>query len=143
MAFEISPSEVWVGEVEDRPGALAEKFEALLRSGANLEFTIVRPSANVMSDSSLLFVAPLVGEEQIRGAEGAGLNRSGGPHCLRIVGPDLPGLLARIARTLADAGIRVSGLWASVLENRSVTYVQLESGAEVKRAEQTLRPVLG
>ena len=62
MTHEITTVDLWFGEVEDRPGALAEKLEALLRAGANLEFAIMRPASDVLVGTSLLFVAPLVGD---------------------------------------------------------------------------------
>jgi UTP:GlnB (protein PII) uridylyltransferase len=63
-------------------------------------------------------------------------------HALRVIGPDRPGLLAEIARTLADAGIRIDGLWAAALGGRAVQYVRLESYTAAKRAAQILTPKL-
>jgi len=142
MGYEITTVDLWFGEVEDRPGALAEKLEALLRAGANLEFAIMRPSSDVLAGTSLLFVAPLVGEAQTRAAREVGLDRSAALHALRIIGPDRPGQVAGIARTLADAGIRVCGLWAAAIGENSVQYLRLESSADAKRAAQLLAPRL-
>lgn len=141
MAFEITRVDVWAGEVLDRPGALADKLEALQHAGANLDFTIVRPSAD-MSGAWVLFVAPLVGADQIKAAEEVGVQKSGSLHTLRIVGPDRPGLIAGIARTLADAGIEISGLSAAALEDRCLLHIRLESGADAKRAARILAPRL-
>ena len=143
MSFEITTTDVWFGEIEDDPGAIADRLEALMRAGANLEFAIVRPAADVASGTNIMFVAPLAGETQMRAAEEVGLRRAGTPHTLRIAGPDRPGLLAGITRTLAEAGIRVSGMWASTFSERGVTYVRLESGASARRAAQLLAPKLG
>ena len=41
MAYEITKEDVWVGEIEDRAGAVAEKLEAVSRAGVDLEFVIV------------------------------------------------------------------------------------------------------
>lgn len=142
MSYEITTVDLWFGEVEDRPGALAEKLETLMRAGANLEFAIMRPASDVLAGTSLLFVAPLIGEAQTQAAREAGLDRSGSLHALRIIGPDQPGQVAGMARTLADAGIRVSGLWAAAIGDRSVQYLRLESGADAKRAAQLLAPRL-
>lgn len=142
MSYEVTTVDLWFGEVEDRPGALAEILEALLRAGANLEFAIMRPASDVLAGTSLLFVAPLVGEAQIQAAAEVGLERSAGLHALRIVGPDRPGQVAGIARTLADAGIRICGLWAAAIGDHSVQYLRLESSADTKRAAQLLVPRL-
>lgn len=143
MAFEITMVDVWTAELEDRPGALSEKVEALQRAGANLEFAILRPSAAVMSSMGLLFVAPIVGREQTKAAEEVGLEKDASLHALRIVGPDSPGLLAGIARTLADARINIAALWAAALGERSALYIRFRSNAEAKRAAQLLTAKLG
>ena len=142
MGFEITTADVWTGELEDRPGALAEKLEALQRAGANLEFVILRPSGDVMSSAGLLFVAPLVGQKQERAATEVGLEKNVSLHALRLVGPDRPGLAAGIARTLADARINITSLWATSLGDQSALYVRLESSSDARRAAQILAPVL-
>jgi hypothetical protein len=142
MAYEITTADIWVGDVEDRVDALPHMLETLYRAGADLDFAIVRPASDLSSDTSILFVAPLVGEEQIRAAAEIGLGKSGTLHALRITGPDRPGLTAGITRCLADANIRVSGLWAACIEDRSVFYLRLESAADAKRAAQILSPHL-
>ena len=82
------------------------------------------------------------GTEQTRAAREVGLERSTALHALRIIGPDRPGQVAGIARTLADAGIRVCGLWAAAIGDHSVQYLRLESSADTKRAAQLLAPRL-
>lgn len=142
MTTEITTADVWVGEVDDAPTTLADKLEILLRAGANLEFAILRPSADIMCGKSLLFVAPLVGAAQERAAAEAGLERSAALHALRIVGPDRPGQIAGISRALAEHGIRISAVWAAAFADHSVQYIRFESGADAKRAAQLLAPVL-
>jgi hypothetical protein len=143
MAFEISMVDVWSGELEDRPGTLAETVEALQRAGANLEIAILRPSADVLANIGLLFVAPLIGPAQTKAAEEVGLEKDASLHALRVVGPDRPGLLAGIARTLADARINITALWAAALGENSILYIRLESKADAKRAAQLLTARLG
>ena len=143
MAFEINTVDVWTCEIEDRPGALADKLEALQRAGANLEFAILRPSSDILSSTGLLFVAPVVGREQIRAAAESGLEKNASLHALRIAGADQPGLVAGIARTLADARINITALWAAAIGGSSALYVRVESGADAKRAAQILTEKLG
>ena len=143
MALEINMVDVWTSELEDRPGALADKLETLQRAGANLEFVILRPSGDVLSSTGLLFVAPVVGREQTRAAEEAGLEKNVTLHALRIVGPDQPGLVAGIARTLAHARINITALWAAAISGGSALYVRVESSADARRAAQLLTEKLG
>jgi len=47
MKLDVVREDVWAVGIEDRPGDLAEKLEALAQAGANLEFVIgclLRPS---------------------------------------------------------------------------------------------------
>jgi hypothetical protein len=139
MAFEVTMAEVWTAELEDRPGALAERVEALQAAGADLEMAIVRPSVNM----GLLCVAPIVGGAQTRAAEKIGLKKDSSLHALRIVGSDSPGLIASIARTLADAQIDISTVWAAALGKRSALYISFVSNSDANRAAQLLRAKLG
>jgi hypothetical protein len=143
MSFEITLVDVWTAELEDRPGTLADKMEALQRAGVNLEFAILRPSADVTADTGLLFVAPVVGAAQCRAAAEAGLRKDTSHQALRVVGPDRPGLVAGIARMLADARINITALWASALGEQSALYIRFDSNAEAKRASQRLIAKLG
>ena len=142
MAFEITREEVWAGEVEDRPGGLADSLEALMRAGANLDFVIVRPSAG-LPGTGVLFVAPLRGPQQTKAAEEIGLRKSATMHVLRIVGPDRPGQGAGIARALAEAGLNIGGLSAAAIEDRAIFYIRFDTDADAKRAAQVLTAKLG
>lgn len=141
MAYEITRVDVWAGEVEDRPGALAAKLEALERAGANLEFVVVRPLTEAHG-VGVLFAAPLIGTDQVRAAEEVGVRKAASMYVLRVIGPDRPGLVAGITRTVADAGINISGLTASALGDRAVAYLRFESDADARRAAQILTPRL-
>ena len=139
MAFEVTTADVWTAELEDRLGALAERVEALQAAGANLEMALVRPAGN----TGLLCVAPIIGDAQTRAAEKARLKKDASLHALRIAGSDSPGLIAGIARTLADARIDISAVWAAALGKRSALYISFASNADAKRALQLLRTKLG
>ena len=52
----------------------------------------------------ILFVWPIKGAKLIRAAHEAGFAKSGNIHGLRVEGANKPGLVAKIARALADAG---------------------------------------
>jgi hypothetical protein len=141
MAFEITRVNVWAGEVEDRPGALAEKLEVLQRAGANLEFAIVRPSAP-LSGIGVLYVAPLIGREQTGAGDEAGLRKAESLDSLRIAGPDRPGLLAGVTRLVAGAGINISGLSSAALGEQCVIYLRFERLADTERAAEVLARTL-
>ena len=141
MSYSITRVSVWVGEIEDHPGALADKLEALRRAGANLEFVIVRPTAP-LSSLGVLFAAPLIGKKQTETAATAGLRPTESIYGLRITGPDRPGLLAEICRALGNAGINISGVSAASLEGNAIFYLRMECDADADRATQVLQPLL-
>ncbi|MFQ5805293.1 MAG: amino acid-binding protein [Phycisphaerae bacterium] len=141
MAFEITRVDVWAGEIEDRPGGLARRLEAVMRAGANLDFVIARRQPE-KPGTSVVFLAPLHGPEQIRAAEDAGLTKATGLHSIRIEGPDRPGLCAGVAKTVGDAGINMRGLSAAAIGERCVFYIAFESDADAVRATQVLTPTL-
>jgi len=141
MPFAISRVEIWAGEIEDRPGQLAQQLECLARAGANLESVILRPAAP-LSGTGVLFVAPLVGEEQERAARHIGLRETRSIRAVRVEGPDRPGLIAHLARLLADAGLNINGLSSGVAAGNGVHYLRFNTEEAAERAAALLREKL-
>ncbi len=140
MSFEITKVDVWSGELNDRPGSLATKLEAVQRAGANLDFVIVRPLPE-KPGMGVVFLAPVFGAGQTRVAQDEGLNKANFK-ALRVVGPDRPGLGAAIARALADEGLNIRGLSAAAVQGHSVFYLRFETESDANRASQVLAGVL-
>ena len=136
MAFEITRVDVWAGEIEDRPGGLADKLETVMRVGANLDFVIARPADK--PGKAVVFITPLHGAEQTSAAEEAGLKKSSGMHSLRIEGPDRPGLTAGIARALAEANINIRGLSGARIQDKALFYLRFDTQDDAEKAAQTL-----
>jgi len=142
MSIDISSVDVWAGELEDRPGALASVLaQVTLCAGANLEFLVARPSPE-RPGCSILYVAPLNGPAQEDAAREAGLKRATHMHVLRLVGADRPGLLAGVAGTLAQADINIVGLTAASAKDISILYVRFASATDAQAAARLLAPVL-
>ncbi len=139
MAYRIRKEHVWVGAVEDRPGALAEKLDALSRGGLNLEMIIARVE---WSGRGMMFVSPLRTMEEIEVAELAGLQRADSELTLRIEGPNAKGLGAKITKILSDAKLSVIGYSAVALGPDSVTNVAFERDEDVERAREILETAL-
>ncbi len=141
MPFEISRADVWVGEVEDRSGALHERLEVLHQAGVDLEVALVRPAAP-LSGTGVLFVTPIVGVEQTRAARQCELRQTESIHAVRIFGPDRPGLIAEIARIIAAMGINLNGLSSAALVGHSVHYFRFECASDADRAVKILKAKL-
>jgi len=141
MNYGINRVEVWSGEVRDRRGALADMLKVVLEAGANLDFIIARPSP-VKPATGILYLAPLEGEAQLKAAQDAGLHPSSHIEALRVEGPDRPGLAEQITRTIADAGINVSGFTGGRMADRCVMYIRFERVDELEKAHDLLEATL-
>jgi hypothetical protein len=137
MAYEITKEDVWVGEIEDRAGAVAEKLEAVSRVGVDLEFLIAR-RAPEKPGTGVLFMAPLRGEDSVRAALQAGLSQWTSAATLRVEGPNRPGLGALITWTVANEGISVRGISGAKLGERSVFYLAFDSATDADKASEAL-----
>ncbi len=130
MKYTIETVGIWYGPVEDKPGGLAEKLEALSAAGISLEFV----DAN--RGSGLLFVSPVKGAKQIRAARRAGLEKADMMQAVRITGPDAAGLGARACRALGDAGISFRALSAIAAGKKSSLYFALDNKADALKAKR-------
>ena len=144
MAVEIAKVDVYAGEIEDRPGGLAEKLQILAAAGANLEFVIARRQhgEHEQGGKGLVFVAPIKGAKQTGAAKKAGLSKTH-LHSLRVMGANKAGMGAKIGRLLADAGINMRGLSAAAIGNKAVVYFAFDSEADTKKAATVLKGEFG
>lgn len=141
MRFKITKVDVWAGELEERPGGLNQKLEALAKAGANLEFVISR-RAPEKPGTGVVFLAPVRGAAQMRAAKNAGLSKAPSLYSLRVEAADWPGLGARITRAIAEAGINLRGLSAAAFGRRSVSYLAFDSDADARKAGRALKTAL-
>ncbi|MFQ5681698.1 MAG: amino acid-binding protein [Candidatus Binatia bacterium] len=141
MRYAISKVDVWAGPIKDRPGGLAQKLNALSSAKANLDFVIAR-RAPEKRGTGVVFLAPLKKASQTRAARKAGLKKADRLHSLRLVGPDRPGLGAKISLALAAADINMRGLSAAALNRRSVVYFAFDTRADANKAERILKKLL-
>ena len=136
MALKVSKADVWAATVEDRAGGTADKLEALSNAGANLEMLLARRTDE--PGKGVMFVTPLKGKA-LKAAETAGLGKPQTIYSVRIEGGDKPGLGAKIARALGDAGISFRGISAVAIGRKFVSYVALDSAEDQAKAVSTLK----
>jgi len=130
--------DTWAAGMEDKPGALADKLEALAAGGVNLEFVIARRAPD-KPGSGVVFVTPVKGAKQIAAAKKAGFSRSTALHAVRIEGTDKKGQGAAITRALADKGINLRGLSAAAIGKRFVAHVALDKAADAAKAMRVIK----
>ena len=141
MAYAINKVDVWSGEIEDRPGGLADKLTALSGAGANVEFLVSRRAPD-KPGTGVIFLTPIKGAKQKSAAQAAGLNTTDSVHSVRVEGPDRAGLGTKMTRVIADAGISLRGISAVALGRRAVTYFAFDSAADANTAIGVLRKTL-
>ena len=141
MAYEITKEDVWVAEIDDRPGGVADKLQALSRVGVNLEFMIGRRAPD-KPGKGVMFMAPFRGEEATRAALQAGLSHWTSASTLRIEGPDRSGLGALIAWTVANESVNMRGISGAKLGERSVFYVAFDDAKDADKASTALAEAL-
>jgi predicted amino acid-binding ACT domain protein len=124
--------------IDDRAGGAAEKLEALAKAGADLEIVFARRTPE-HPGQGILIAGPIEGAKVTRAAQEAGFKRSENIHGIRLEGTDKPGLGAKIARTLAEAGINFRGMQASVIGKNFLSFVALDSAEDAAKAVKALR----
>ncbi|HNQ21526.1 MAG TPA: ACT domain-containing protein [Phycisphaerae bacterium] len=137
MLYEVSRADMWVGELEDRPGALAERLDKLAALGANLESIVVQ-RAEDKPGVAQMYVSPLRGAA----ARETGLSKAGGLHTVRIEGPDRPGMAATISRAVGDAGINMRGFSGAAIGARHAIYITFDCMEDANQATQILLKTL-
>lgn len=141
MPYSIRKVDVWAAEIDDRPGGLTGKLEALAKAGASLEFIIARRAPD-KPGKGVVFLTPVRGAKQTGAAINAGLGTTDSLHSVRVEGPDRPGLGTKMTRALADAGINLRGLSAAALGRKSVAYFAFDSADDASNAIKLLRKAL-
>ena len=138
MKLDISRTDVWAATIDDRPGAVAEKLEALAAAGANLAFLIAR-RAPEQRGSGVLFVTPIKGAKQVKAAEAAGFQRTESLHSVCVEGPDKAGTIARLTKAVAAAGINLRGVSSAAIGKRFVSYLALDNDTDAAKAISVLK----
>jgi hypothetical protein len=138
MAIKASRHDVWMAVIDDRVGGAAEKLEALSAAGASLEVVLTRRTPE-HPGQGVLFASPIEGKKVLAAAEQAGFHRAENIHGVRIESPDKPGLGAKMARCLADAGISFRGMNGMSVGKNSLTFIAVDSADDAAKAVKALR----
>jgi len=137
MELLVEKEEVWAASIEDKPGALATVLQGLAAAGADLDFIIVR-RAPEKPGTGVVFVTPIRGDREIRAATTLGFSATSTLHSVRVEGPNQPGIAAKIAQQVADAGINMRGFSAAALGAQFVAHVGLDSAEDASRVVELL-----
>jgi hypothetical protein len=135
--LKISKVDVWAAGLQDKPGALAKKLDALAQGGANLQFVISRRTDK--GGRGVVFVTPIQGSKQVRAAKAAGFKKTPTLQSVRVQAASRRGALARITRALADAGINLRGCSGAALGGEGVLHFAFDSRGDANKAMRVLK----
>jgi predicted amino acid-binding ACT domain protein len=86
-----------------------------------------------------MFVTPVKGAKAVKAAQEAGFGKPQNIHSVRIEGGDKPGLGAKIARALGDAGVSFRGVSAVAIGRKFISYVACDSAEDQAKAIAVLK----
>lgn len=138
MKVDVSTVDVWAVSIDDKPGALFEKLDALARAGADLEFVIARRS-HEKPGKGVAFVTPVKGPRQIKAARKAGFEKTKSLHGIRVATGNKPGYAAELTMRLAEAGINLRGLSGAAIGNRAIFHIAFDSAADANKAKHLIK----
>jgi hypothetical protein len=130
--------EVWVASVEDKPGALGNKLAALAEAGADLSFIIAR-RAPEKPGTGVVFVTPLRGDQEIDAATEEGFSVSHHLHSLQVEGRNEPGIAAKVAQKMGQAGLNLRGFSGAVIGTQFVLHLGFDTAEAAQKAIAVLR----
>jgi hypothetical protein len=133
--------DVWSATIEDHPGGLKEKLEALAIAGADLEFLIAR-RLHEAPGKGIVFLTPLRNQREIQAAEKIGLKKNSHVYSVRVIGPDEPGIAYRVTVALADEAINVRGVSAGRVGREFVMFLAFDTENDADRAAARLNKAL-
>jgi predicted amino acid-binding ACT domain protein len=133
MDLDVERVDVWAAPIKDQTGSLASLLKGLHKAGTDLQFVIARRSAD-MPGMGVVFVTPLQGEQETRAASRLGFNVTQSLQSIRIRGQDRAGIVADLMQALADGGINLRGLSASVIGSQFIAYMGVDSPDEAMKA---------
>ena len=138
MTLRVSRVDLWTVTIDDRAGGTADKLEPLSNAGANLEFVFSRRTPE-QPGRGMLFVTPVKGAKVVQAAQAAGFTKPENVHSARIEGANKPGVTAKTARALANAGISFRALSATGIGSKFVSYVALDTAEDAAKAVSLLK----
>jgi hypothetical protein len=138
MALKVSRVELWTASIDDRAGGAADKLDPLSKAGANFEFVFSRRTPE-QPGNGILFATPVKGAKVVQAAQAAGFTKPENLHSVRIEGTNKPGVTAKVARTLANAGISFRALSATGIGSKFVNYVALDTAEDAAKAVSLLK----
>ena len=138
MALKVQRVETWAASLEDTPGSLATKLNALSKARVNLQFVIARRAPD-KPGTGVVFVTPIKAAAGRRAADAAGFQKTNKIHTVQVQGPDKPGQAGAMVQALADGALNLRGVSAAAIGSKFIAYIALDTRADAAKAARLLR----
>ena len=138
MRMDIDRVDVWAASIEDRPGGLAEKLDALAQADIDLEFVNARRAPD-KPGQGVVFVMPINGARKIRAARKASFEKTKSLHGIRIATGNKPGFSSELARKIADEGINLRAFSGASIGNRAIFYLAFDTNTDANKALRLIK----
>jgi|SRR5215475_7177591 len=130
---------LWRGEVDSRPGALAEVLDPFVNTGTDLQ-VVMRYRHPREDNKAIVEVCPQSSEREEKWRpvmQAAGLKASYVP-ALLIEGNQVSGLSYSVAKTIADLDLKIMFLVAQTIDGKYTATIGFESDGDAERAAVSL-----
>src|SRR5262249_61367906 len=124
--------------LEAAVGVLGATLDPLADAGVDLEFLIAR-RRRLVPGRGVVSLGGVWGAKGARAAAAAGLTKAKDITGLRVEAANKPGDCYRVSRLLADAGISLRGVSASVIGRKYVLILAFDSADDATTATRLLR----
>jgi hypothetical protein len=138
MSFIVTKVDIWTSKIEDKPGGLAKVLGALGNAGASLDCVIARRDSS-KPGTGVVFLTPAKGAAVRKAAQSVGLGPAKNVPTLKVEGDDEAGLGGRIATAIADAGVNLRGVSATVIGKKFAAYFGFDSAEDATKAARALK----
>jgi hypothetical protein len=140
MAIKVTKVDVWMGEMEDRAGALDRILGVLADAGVNLECVIARRMGEKPGWGHV-YLTPVTGKKAQAAAAAAGLMPARKVATLRVETPNKAGTGHAVMGAIAAAGVNVRGISGVSLGTTSVAYIGFDSAEDASKAAAAIKKV--
>ncbi len=138
MELMVEREDVWIASLEDKPGTLASKLEALADAGADLDSVIARRSPD-RPGTGVMFVTPLHGDAELKAASEVGFSAANRLHSVRVEGENERGIAGKITGKLGSAGINLRGFSGAVIGKRFVLHIAFDTAEHQEKAIRIIK----
>jgi len=136
--YTVEKIDIWVVELEDKPGATTGLFSVLAEAGADLQFALARRQPDKMG-KGILFVSPIKPGKPEEAARRAGFVLKNEVVGARVTADNAPGLGFKLTQALGAAGLNLRALSAHTIGKQCVVVIAFDNAADAEKGCQVLK----